>query len=456
MASGSGDHQSSRGFDCEFVDPPPDVIQTECPVCLLTIREPHQMTCCGKNFCQVCIVRATASQKHCPACKNSNIICFPDKALRNRLYCFYVRCSHQKDGCEWTGELRQLDAHLNEDPERGKELNGCQFVEIRCLYKCGNQLQRRHMPQHQAECTKRPFSCEHCHDYDSNYDDVVHNHWPVCGSFLITCPNECGSTLPRQNSNNHIAEMCPLTTISCDFYHVGCTVKLLRKDLSEHLREKSTAHTSLLAKQQAEVNQQRAEQQATIEQQGSQITFLTKKIERLEHEVAQLRKQLSTTEVSVNAIILPHPVLAMNTFEQEKSLKSLWLSGPVHTHTQGYKICLGVYANGYGLGNGTHVSVYLFFMKGRYDDTLAWPFHGVISFRLLDQVDHTDHVEYSVTYDYTTDDNVCGRVLEGDRAEHGRGPHKFVAHAELYPKYLQNDTLMFQIHNVQLHCQVQQ
>ena len=94
-------------------------------------------------------------------------------------------------------------------------------------------------------------------------------------------------------------------------------------------------------------------------------------------------------------------------------------------------------------------------MMERYDNTLAWPFRGVISFRLLDQVDRTDHVEYSVTYDYTTDDNVCSRVLEGDRAEHGRGPHKFVAHAELYPKYLQNDALMFQIHNVQHHCQVE-
>ena len=191
----------------------------------------------------------------------------------------------------------------------------------------------------------------------SNYDDVIHNHWPECGSFLITCPNtcpnECGSTLPRQNSNNHITEMCPLTTISCDFYHVGCTVKLPRKDMLEHLRENSTAHTSLLAKQQADNKKQIAEQQAMIEQHESQIAFLK---EKHEYEIAQLRKQLSTTQ---NAVIQDYPVLAMNTFEQERSLKSLWLSGPVYTHTQGYKICLGVYAN----GNGPvmdHTSLYIF------------------------------------------------------------------------------------------------
>ncbi len=37
------------GFDCEFLDPPPDILQTECPVCLQIIREPHQVTCCGKS-----------------------------------------------------------------------------------------------------------------------------------------------------------------------------------------------------------------------------------------------------------------------------------------------------------------------------------------------------------------------------------------------------------------------
>ena len=91
-----------------------------------------------------------------------------------------------------------------------------------------------------------------------------------------------------------------------------------------------------------------------IEQHESQIAFLK---EKHEYEIAQLRKQLSTTQ---NAVILDYPVLAMNTFEQERSLKSLWLSGPVHTHTQGYKICLGVYTLIAMAPAMDHTSLYIF------------------------------------------------------------------------------------------------
>ena len=41
------------GHDCEFIDPPPE--SWECPVCLLLLREPHLISCCGVKICQSCI-----------------------------------------------------------------------------------------------------------------------------------------------------------------------------------------------------------------------------------------------------------------------------------------------------------------------------------------------------------------------------------------------------------------
>ena len=41
------------GHDCEFVDSPPE--SWECPVCLLVLREPHLLSCCGVKICQSCI-----------------------------------------------------------------------------------------------------------------------------------------------------------------------------------------------------------------------------------------------------------------------------------------------------------------------------------------------------------------------------------------------------------------
>ena len=37
--------------DVNFVDPPPDSLQ--CPVCLSTLKQPHILSCCGKNMCEV-------------------------------------------------------------------------------------------------------------------------------------------------------------------------------------------------------------------------------------------------------------------------------------------------------------------------------------------------------------------------------------------------------------------
>ena len=122
--------ENRGGFECEFVERPPEVLQSECPVCLQIIRDPYQVTCCGYSFCRLCIERIKADNKPCPTCNENGFSDFPNKGLKRSLYAFKVRCSHQKDGCEWTGELGQLDVHLNKDPPPEKQLDGCQFTEI--------------------------------------------------------------------------------------------------------------------------------------------------------------------------------------------------------------------------------------------------------------------------------------------------------------------------------------
>ena len=53
------------GYDYEFVNPPP--MSLECSVCLLTLCDPHVISCCGYEFCQVCIevCREITSLAHC-------------------------------------------------------------------------------------------------------------------------------------------------------------------------------------------------------------------------------------------------------------------------------------------------------------------------------------------------------------------------------------------------------
>ncbi len=352
-----------------------------------------------------------------------------------------VRCSHQKDGCEWTGELGQLDEHLNTDPQPEilKQLDGCKFVEIDCIYNCGNQVQRQYIHIHGTEdCPKRSFGCEHCHDYESTYDDVTNNHWPVCGSFPVPCPNQCGSTIQHQNIDSHVADECPLKAVHCDFHHVGCAVKISRQDMPEHQRENLLTHISLLATS-------HAKQQAEITKQKQDITRLVTELKSKTTELAPLQQMLT-----VNSEPLGAPVLVMTDFQQHKRDGDDWHTPPVYTHHQGYKICLNVYAKNQGTGNRKYISVFVHFMRGEFDNSLKWPFRGAISIQLLDQVNGKDHRKGTIAYDDKTPNMHGSRMTDGKTPKAGWGYLKFIAHSELEPKYLQNDTLLFQIHKVEL------
>ncbi len=104
------------------------------------------------------------------------------------------------------------------------------------------------------------------------------------------------------------------------------------------------------------------------------------------------------------------PILTMTDFEQYKANDTSWYSPPVYTHHQGYKIRLRVFANGLSLSYGTHVSVFVGFMRGEFDDSLKWPFRGVISVQLLAQVNSKDHKTQTVTYMMTK--HMTGTVPE--------------------------------------------
>ena len=43
-------------YDCEFVVPPPEAFQAECPVCLMVLKEPCVIDCpCGQKMCRECV-----------------------------------------------------------------------------------------------------------------------------------------------------------------------------------------------------------------------------------------------------------------------------------------------------------------------------------------------------------------------------------------------------------------
>ena len=149
MAAGGA---SKGGYDYEFVTPPGKSL--ECPVCLLTLRDPHMISCCGNEFCQQCIERVQRDGKPCPLCNYPNFTTFLNKKLVREVNALVVRCPQKEQGCAWEGELGQLQSHLN--PGTGVSASkGCGFVMVECSYQCGAHLQRRLLQEHEMEiCPK--------------------------------------------------------------------------------------------------------------------------------------------------------------------------------------------------------------------------------------------------------------------------------------------------------------
>ena len=243
----SASKQQHGGFDCQFIDSPPENLPVHCPICFLVLREPYQLECCGHIFCQTCIEQVRVNNKPCPTCNRAEFLMFADKRLRQSLYAYRVRCTLEKEGCQWVGELRELEKHLNKSPKPDQQLTGCDFVEISCNH-CSESLHRHRINAHQSEeCTLRPFSCIYCRSYESSYDNVVNNHWKECKCHPVSCPNDCGTYPDRQSITQHVNKDCPLTSVKCDFHYAGCEVQLPRKDMAGHLLDNLKGHVSLMA-----------------------------------------------------------------------------------------------------------------------------------------------------------------------------------------------------------------
>ena len=164
----------------------------------------------------------------------------------------------------------------------------------------------------------------------------------------------------------------------------------------------------------------------------------------------QITTLLSTT------IKMDSTTIKMDNFCLKKTNDTDWYSPPFYSHPRGYKMCLHVDANGNVGGEGTHVSVFLYMMRGENDDNLVWPFQGEVSIALLNQLEDKNHREAKATYNTDERKDHNSRVTDGELGDGGYGKPKFVSHEELDHRadincqYLKDDSLYFRV-SVKVH-----
>ncbi len=116
------------------------------------------------------------------------------------------------------------------------------------------------------------------------------------------------------------------------------------------------------------------------------------------------------------------------------------------TESYGYKVKVRIYPNGDGPGKNTHLSVFIFIMKGEYDAILPWPFKKQVKFTLIDQQEDPVQRENVALHFIPPDVPKCFARPTQEENSNGQGSFKFISHEKLHSRrYIVDDTLFLQV-----------
>ena len=276
--------QKIGGYQCEFVGPVPEELL--CKSCKLVPKKLFTTDCCEEHFCQACIDPVLKDKKPCPSCGEADFSTLLIKGVQKKILALQVRCAMKQKGCEWVGQLEQLDAHLDTD---------CQYVDVECPSKCDKKVQKRNLATHlEMDCPKREFMCPYC-TYKATFEIVSNVHWPECLLFPLKCPNRCGVTCEREFIDDHM-QLCSLEEVECEVSFAGCKEKFLREDQDEHMKRNVERHLKLTATATLRNKQELQEKDSEMKQILKQVQ------QQLQEKDAELKQELQKKDEAMKAL----------------------------------------------------------------------------------------------------------------------------------------------------------
>ena len=332
------------GYDYDFVTAPPKSL--ECPVCLMTFRDPHVISCCGNEFCQLCIERVQRDGKPCPLCNEPNFTTMLHKKLVREVNGLVIRCPQKELGCEWEGELGQVEQHLN--PGGGlSSSSGCGYVMVECSFQCSAHLQRRMVREHEMEsCPKRPIEMQ-------------------------------------------------VASLMRKFEVITAGNKMLKQELVEMKEEMSEVKET----HKQELNEMKEAHKQELKEVKEKINYLQEANEGVKRSFEELRKKQDAMKIEIDeetvrqkrkfyylqtnlqthTMPLPVPPFYFTIVNASHYLKynMVYSSDPFYSHPGGYKLTASVYSYNSLIGANMWVSVNI--QRGEFDDQLLWPFKGKVT-----------------------------------------------------------------------------
>ncbi|XP_006813662.1 TNF receptor-associated factor 6-like [Saccoglossus kowalevskii] len=393
--------EPNQGYDAEFI--PELEKKYTCPVCLVAMRDPVQ-TKCGHRFCKPCMKGVCGNKRYvkCPVDNtwfDSIGDVFDDIATRREVLSLLVLCNYQPNGCEWKGELRELQEHNSI----------CPFEKLTCPNSCSEQFFRKCRENHLEECPRRQVDCKHCGD-KMIFNDLMRHELLLCSKFPVSCAL-CGQHgIIREEIPQHVditGGDCPNTMIPCTFQHLGCQITVRRCEMNIHCQEASSHHLMLLSNTVLSQKSQLDNAKRELNETKMKYNDLSNKYKAIKKELldkdcimnAQTEKLDFLENTNLNGRLLWKMELA------EKDGGGHLISPSFYTGCPGYKLSIQVELSAYVGRNETYSSLFVVLEKGRYDEKVQFPFSATCRVTVYDQ----DGCQNTSKKDFTTD-ILCSEV----------------------------------------------
>ena len=500
LAEATEDSSSvSGGYSYCFVDgdPPNKYI---CHICTLPARDPHQVTCCYNIYCSVCLQTLKVKGQNgfiCPTCRQpleGNH--FKDGRADREIRCLEVYCNNRMGkGCPWMGTVANIESHLTE----------CPFDVVKCTNDCGAELKRSKLETHLTNrCPKRIVECQYCKSIGVHIIVTSKQHLDKCTYYPVKCTNkDCSLKFPRCEMLLH-TETCAKTLVSCEYCSIGCFKKITRENLEKHNEESMKDHLLMAVKevgslradvkmlkektididdlrrafasmasiesvhglatrlisfqgQSKSIQAQVTNLQAKVTRDQEERTTMQRTVQSIRGQTANLKlvqsqhcKAIESLTVSAQQIknkVHTH-VFKLSGFTDKRDSKKPWYSPTFYTSSGGYMMALRVDVSG-DASNESFMGCYICLMAGEYDHALEWPFSGVATIELLNQLEDKNHKTYQLVFDNALPQS-CRERVYGKTSTLGWGLSEFIAHSELADRftssqYLCDDKLYFRV-----------
>ena len=169
----------------------------------------------------------------------------------------------------------------------------------------------------------------------------------------------------------------------------------------------------------------------------------------------QRRDLMQEISAAIDPQVCSAPIdFFLQNFDWYWSRRACWYSPAFYTHEEGYRLHLVVYPNGFGDGQGSHISLFTQLMQGPFDEDLKWPFRGHVTIQIVNQENDDQHHQMTIPYTNDTGYVACRVTDETKAVEFGFA--EFFPHSELHynsekkTRYLKDDTLKIRILKVKL------